>query len=75
MLNNVAGAAFVDTYYRLSPAVADKVASSPVLAAAVRALLTPFVLLGNLILTAPMALVGLMLAGAGLALASRKARA
>jgi len=74
MLNNVVGSAFVDTYYRLSPAVADKVAESPVLAAAVRAILTPLVLLGKLILAAPMALVGLMLAGAGLALTSRRAR-
>ena len=74
LLNNVAGAAFVDVYYRLSPAVADKVAESPMLAALVRALLTPFVLLGKLILAAPMALMGLMLAGAGLVLAHRRAR-
>ena len=74
MMNNVIGSAFVDTYYRLSPAIADKVAESPVLAAAVRAILTPFVLVGKLILAAPMALVGLMLTGAGLALTSRRAR-
>lgn len=74
LLNNVAGSAFVDTYYRLSPAVADKVAESPMLAALVRALLTPFVLLGKLILAAPMALMGLVLAGAGLLVAHRRTR-
>ena len=74
MLNNVAGSMFVDTYYRLSPAIADQVAQSPMLAAFVRALLTPVVMLGKLILAAPMALMGLMLAGAGLVLAHRKAR-
>ena len=74
MLNNAAGSIFVDTYYRLSPALADKVAESPMLAAVVRALLTPIVLLGKLILAAPMALVALTLAGAGLVLAHRRVR-
>lgn len=53
MLNNFAGAAFVDTYYRLSPAVANRVAESPTLAAVVRALLTALVLLSSLILADP----------------------
>lgn len=74
MLNNIVGTAFVDTYYRLSPSIADKVAESPLLAAVVRALLTPFILVGKLILTAPMALMALMLAGAGLVLAHRRTR-
>lgn len=74
LLNNVVGSAFVDTYYRLSPAVADKVAESPALAAVVRAALTPFILLGKIILAAPMAVVAFLMAGAGLVLAHRKAR-
>lgn len=74
LLNNALGSAFVDTYYRLSPVVADKVAESPALAAVVRAALTPFILVGKLILAAPMALMAFVIAGAGLALARRKAR-
>ena len=74
MMNNVAGSTFVDSYYRVAPFIADKVADSPALAAVVRALLTPFILLGKLILAAPMAVVALMLAGAGLVLAHRKTR-
>ncbi len=71
MLNNVLGTTFVDTYYRLSPAVADKVAEHPMLAATVRVILTPFVLLGKLILAAPMVLLSALIAGAGLLLARR----
>ncbi|MFP6582687.1 MAG: CFI-box-CTERM domain-containing protein, partial [Candidatus Hydrogenedentota bacterium] len=74
MLNNIVGTAFVDAYYRLSPTIADKVAESPLLAAVVRAMLTPFILVGKLILSAPMALMALMLAGAGLVLAHRRTR-
>ena len=74
MLNNVLGSVFVDTYYRLSPAVADKVAESPALAAVVRAALTPFILLGKAIMAAPMAVVAFLMAGAGLVLAHRKTR-
>ncbi len=39
LLTNAAGRAFVDTYYRLSPALAERVAESPGLAAAVRGLI------------------------------------
>ncbi|MFP6615640.1 MAG: CFI-box-CTERM domain-containing protein, partial [Candidatus Hydrogenedentota bacterium] len=53
MLNNFVGSAFVDTYYRLSPVVADKVAENPALASLVRALLTPVVLLSGIFLAAP----------------------
>lgn len=43
LLTNPAGSAFVDTYYRLSPAIADKVSRSPALGAAVRAVLKPVI--------------------------------
>ena len=72
MLNNILGTAFVDTYYRLSPPIADKVAAHPVLASAVRVALTPFVLLGKLILAAPMVLLTTLLVGAGLVLSRRR---
>jgi len=52
-LNNAVGTALVDTYYRFSPAVADVVAKSPVLAAAVRIALLPVVLLSKLVLAMP----------------------
>ncbi len=45
LLNNTLGTAFVDTYYRLSPPVADAVAKSPVLSATIRFVLTPIVFL------------------------------
>ena len=53
LLDNAFGTAFVDTYYRVSPAIADVVAQSPMLAAAVRIILTPVVFLGKLLLAAP----------------------
>ncbi len=43
LLRSAAGAALVDTYYRLSPPLADAVARHPALAASVRVLLTPVV--------------------------------
>ena len=41
LLTNAAGCAFVDTYYRLSPAIADKISQSPALKSAVRVVLKP----------------------------------
>ena len=66
LLTNSAGTAFVDTYYRVSPAIADVVASSPALAALVRVLLGPVIFLGKVALAMPMltALVGLSLGAA-----------
>ena len=72
MLNNAVGAAFVDTYYRLSPAIADKVAAHPTLAAAVRIVLMPVVMIGNIILSSPMVLVSTLMVGAGLLIARRR---
>lgn len=63
LLSNVAGTAFTDFYYRISPTVADAVAQSPVLAATVRVLLVPVVFLGKVAIAMPVltACVGLSL--------------
>lgn len=53
LLTNALGTAFVDTYYQVSPAIADVVAKSPALAALVRVLLVPVVFLGKVALMAP----------------------
>ncbi len=53
LLDNAIGTALVDTYYRVSPAIADVVAQSPVLAAVVRLLLLPVVMLSNIALASP----------------------
>ena len=53
LLTNTFGTAFVDTYYQVSPAIADVVANSPALAALVRVLLVPVVFLGKVALMAP----------------------
>jgi hypothetical protein len=71
LLNNVIGSAFVDTYYRISPTLADSVAKSPTLAFIVRALLTPIVILGKLLLTAPLALLTLLVSGASISIRLR----
>ena len=67
MLNNAAGAAFVDTYYRLSPPVADAVANNALLKAAVRTLLAPVVIVGSFVLAMPGASLLLLVACAALA--------
>lgn len=76
LLDNALGTAFVDAYYRVSPAIADVVAQSPVLAALVRLLLVPALFLGRLALVMPVpaALVALA-ALAALALRRRARRA
>ncbi len=66
MLNNAVGAAFVDTYYRLSPPVADAVANNALLKAAVRTLLTPVVIVSSFVLAMPGASLLLLLGCAAL---------
>src|SRR5690606_25481263 len=63
LLNNAVGSAFVDTYYHVSPAIADTVAGSPVLAAAVRVVLVPVIFLWKMAVTsaALLALVSMSL--------------
>ncbi|MCH7958582.1 MAG: exo-alpha-sialidase [Candidatus Hydrogenedentes bacterium] len=45
LLANTLGSAFVDTYYRVSPVLADRVAENPAFAAVTRLFLTPIVAL------------------------------
>lgn len=76
MLDNAAGTALVDAYYRVSPALADAVAANPALATAVRFVLLPVVGIGKLVVAMPQ--VSLLLAGISfilLALRTRKGKA
>jgi hypothetical protein len=52
-LSNAFGTAVTDAYYRVSPAMADVVASSPVAAAAMRVVLLPVIFLGKIALSMP----------------------
>ena len=71
LLETSAGTAMVDTYYRVSPPIADAVAASPVLASIVRALLAPVVLMSKLVLAMPQFSATLMLLMASLAVGLR----
>ena len=71
LLNNPLGTAFVDTYYRLSPPIADKVSTSPALSATIRLLLTPLLLLISLLTNWP-TLMTLLLATTITAVALRR---
>jgi hypothetical protein len=74
LLDNAVGSAFVDTYSRVSPAIADAVAQSPVLAAAVRLALVPVIFLGKLALLMPAPMALLALALGAVCLLRRRAR-
>jgi hypothetical protein len=75
LLDSALGTAFVDTYYRLSPAVADVVAQSPFLASAVRIALLPVIFLGKMALAMPtLSLLVAMSLGAAFALRRRGRR-
>jgi len=71
LLNNAAGTLFVDTYYRLSPPIADAVSKSPALRSAVRVVLTPIIVIANWVTAVP-GLIALIL---GLALLAATAYA
>jgi uncharacterized repeat protein (TIGR02543 family) len=71
LLDSTVGTAFVDTYYRISPAVAEVVAKSPVLAAGVRIILIPMIFLAKIVMAKPL-LTLTMLALAIIALRMRK---
>lgn len=73
LLDNAVGAAFVDTYYTVSPAIADVVASNPVLAAVVRIALVPVIWMSKLVIAQPTLAMALALLMGALAL-GRKAR-
>jgi uncharacterized repeat protein (TIGR01451 family) len=53
LLNNALGTAFVDTYYRVSPAIANVIAQSPALASVMRLTLTPVIFVSKILLAAP----------------------
>ncbi|MCC6144991.1 MAG: IPT/TIG domain-containing protein, partial [Candidatus Hydrogenedentes bacterium] len=53
LLDNAMGTAMVDAYYRVSPEIANVVAQSPVLAAAVRMVLVPVIFLSKMALALP----------------------
>ena len=57
MLDNAFGTAFVDTYYRLSPPIADTLARSPFLRSLVRMLLAPLVIVCSLEFASPGSLI------------------
>lgn len=74
LLSNAAGTAFVDAYYTVSPAIADVVAQSPVLAAGVRLALTPVVWMSKLLLVSPSLAAAVALLVAGFFFRRRRAR-
>ena len=53
LLDSALGTAFADAYYRISPPIADAVATSPLLATTVRVALTPIVLMAHLLVLLP----------------------
>lgn len=74
LLDNALGTAFVDAYYRVSPAIADVVAQSPVLAALVRLLLVPALFVGKLALVMPVPAALVALAAMAALVLRRRAR-
>ncbi|MCH7527375.1 MAG: PKD domain-containing protein [Planctomycetes bacterium] len=65
LLNSMAGTAFVDTYYRISPLLADQIAQNPPLSRLVRIILTPTI--GTLNIAKSLSLRHLLIAMALLA--------
>ena len=72
LLNNAAGAAFVDAYYTFSPPLADFVARHPAAAAATRILLTPIIALAHVLWMFPLLVGVVLLAAAGYVARRRK---
>ena len=62
LLNSAVGAAFVDGYYHVSPPIADVVARHPMLAAGVRVMLVPVILISRLTLAMPYATLAVFVA-------------
>ncbi len=72
LLRGAFGTAFVDTYYRVSPPIADAVAANGALRAGVRALLVPVLVTSRLILATPLVALMLMAFAAFVALQVRR---
>lgn len=68
LLDNLLGATFVDTYYRISPPMADAVAQSPALRTVVRLFLMPILLLAKLFNAAPLLMFIMTVSFAGFGL-------
>lgn len=73
LMNNALGLFLVDTYYTISPAVADQVATHPWAASLVRALLIPVLLMVDLFMRAPVPFLLMGLFGAGIIVRRRMA--
>ena len=74
LLQSVIGVSLVDVYYRTSPAIAENVAGSRMLATAIRVALVPVLLLANLALHFPASLGALAAAAVLLTLRARRPR-
>ncbi|MCH7908488.1 MAG: hypothetical protein IIB38_02590 [Candidatus Hydrogenedentes bacterium] len=76
LLEGAFGAAFVDTYYRMSPPIANLISKSDALRFIVRMLLAPVVVLANLLVTTalPLTDVLLVLAAGGVVIHLRRRR-
>jgi hypothetical protein len=72
LLDNALGTAFVDTYYRASPFIADIVARSPLLALCVRMILWPIIWVIRLVMAAPQVSTLAFLIAATLGLVRRR---
>ncbi|HUW60411.1 MAG TPA: CFI-box-CTERM domain-containing protein [Candidatus Bathyarchaeia archaeon] len=72
LLESSVGTAFVDAYYRVSPAIAGVIAQSPVLAAGVRLLLLPVIFASKFLLSMPA--VSLLALGVAMTLARIRRR-
>ena len=75
LLDNVVGTAMVDVYYRVSPAVADIIAKSPVLASVVRMLLTPVIFMSRLVLAMPTMTMLITMIASAMAILRRRRKA
>lgn len=75
LLDSAVGTAFTDTYYHVSPWIADAVAANPVLASAVRMLLLPVIFIGKIALQAPALALFIMLSIGMMYILRRRARA
>ena len=74
LMENVMGSVFVDSYYRLSPPIADYIAEHSVLRAVVRAVLVPVVWITQTVVAIPQVILGLILALGLLMALNRRSR-
>ena len=75
MLDTTIGTAFVDTYYRVSPPIANYIADHATLRAVVRAVLTPIVWVAQMVLAAPMLMLCMIVGMVMTLVAARRKKA